>query len=215
MLSLLCLAGAVAVATRWWVRRVDALGRRRPFPAWSAMLLVVLAVALAVPGAQRRIEEHRLASVASRLVGHDVTVDCQTTAAAFVDAGAELGYVRYGADGVPEARTLLKREPCKALRQYLRGGKDAPSEDQVVAVHVLTHEAMHMRGETSEAVAECEAVQRDARTAVMLGASADEGRALAVAYWRAVYPRLPDDYRTGECSPGGPLDEGLDTAPWR
>ena len=215
MLSLLCLAGALAVAARWWVRRVDALGRRRAFPAWTTMLLVVLAVALAVPGAQRRIEEHRLESVASRLIGHDVTVDCQTTAAAFVDVGAELGFVRYGADGVPEARTLLKREPCRALRRYLGSDKARPSQEQVVAVHVLTHEAMHMRGETSEAVAECQAVQRDARTAVMLGASAEQGRALAVAYWHGVYPRLPDDYRTGECSPGGPLDEGLDTAPWR
>jgi hypothetical protein len=57
-------------------------------------------------------------------------------------------------------------------------------------------------------------VQRDARTAQLLGASPTDARALAVAYWRTVYAGMPDGYRSADCAPGGPLDEHLPDAPW-
>ncbi len=213
-LSLLLLAGAVGVGGRWATHRVDGLGRPRPLPVWSLAGLVVVSLVCAIPGAQRRNEERRLASVASRLVGHSVTVHCQSTAGALVDAGAELGYVAYDAAGVPEPRTTLKREPCADLKHYVGSDKRRPSLEQVVAVHVLTHEAMHMRGETNEAVTECEAIQRDALTARMLGASERQAAGIARIYWQIVYPDMPEEYRTGDCVRGGTLDEGLGTAPW-
>ena len=213
-LGLCCLVAAAGLAGRWATARRDALGRPRDFPVWSVTVLVVLALVAAIPGAQRRIEEHRLASVASRLVGADVSVHCQSSAAAFVDAGSELGYVLFDEDGVPEPRTTIKRDQCRDLRRYLDSDKHRPSEAEVVAVHVLTHEAMHMRGETDEAVTECEAVQRDALTARMLGASLEDAAALARRYWRVVYPFMPEEYRSRDCRPGGPLDEGLPSAPW-
>ncbi|MGZ6792400.1 MAG: hypothetical protein ACXVFV_05560 [Mycobacteriales bacterium] len=205
---------AVAVAGRWAVRRTDALGRPRVFPIWSVTLLGALAVASLVPVARHHLEEGRLTRVATALVGHRVAVQCQTTAGALVDAGAELGFVRYDAQGVPEPRTTIKRDPCQALASYLAGDRARPSLDEVVAVHVLTHEAMHMRGQTGEALAECEAVQRDARTARLLGATPAQADDLARRYWVAVYPRMPDDYRSDDCRPGGPLDEHLATSPW-
>jgi hypothetical protein len=205
---------AAAVAGRWWLRRYDGLGRRRPFPYLSVALLAVLAVASAVPPYLRAREEDRLSAAAGQLVGAHVRVRCQTAGQEFVDAGAELGYVRWGADGVPEHRTLIKREPCAALRSYLRSSKRTPTESQVVAVHILSHESMHMRGEKDEAAAECEAMQRDARTAALLGASSVDARALARRYWLALYPRMSDDYRSPDCRPGGALDEHLPDAPW-
>ena len=213
-LSFALLACAALTAAHWASRRVDGLGRPRSFPMWSIAFLVIVALAAAIPGARRRTQEHRLTSVATRLVGHHVQVHCQSTASALVDAGAELGFVKYDQDGIPEPRTLLKREPCADLRDYVSGNKRHPSLNQIIAVHVLTHEAMHMRGETNEAVAECEAMQRDALTAAMLGATPRQAAGLARSYWRAVYPDMPDDYRTSDCVPGGRLDEGLDTAPW-
>ncbi len=81
-------------------------------------------------------------------------------------------------------------------------------------MHVLTHEAMHMAGETAEAVAECRAVQRDARTAELLGATSQQARRLAAAYAGSVLPEMPDDYRSPDCIPGGALDERLTTSPW-
>jgi hypothetical protein len=74
----------------------------------------------------------------------------------------------------------------------------------VVAVHVLTHEAMHLSGRLDEAVAECAAVQRDAQTVRLLGARPTDTAALAAMYWENIYPLMPDRYRSGECRPGGP-----------
>ncbi|MCU1594637.1 MAG: hypothetical protein JWO12_2029 [Frankiales bacterium] len=167
-----------------------------------------------IPGVQRHLEESRLSRAASALVGHRVGVHCQTTAGALVDVGNELGYVPYDSDGVPLPRTTLKRDPCKELRRYLKGGRDHPSRDEVVAVHVLTHESMHMRGDTSEASAECKAVQRDRTTATLLGATPKQAYLLAVTYWLTVYPDMPTDYVSAECRPGGALDQHLTSAPW-
>jgi hypothetical protein len=207
-------AGAVAVVAGWARRRTDELGRPRTFPRSSVALLLVLAVAAATPGVLRGRQERRLATAASVLAGAEVAVRCQTLGGAFVDAGPELGYVRWRADGSPEPWTLIKRDQCRHLAEYLRSDKRRPSRDQVVAVHVLTHEAMHLAGLVDEAAAECAAVQRDAHTARLLGAAAEDAAALAAAYWEQVYPHMPDGYRSADCRPGGALDERRADAPW-
>jgi hypothetical protein len=208
-----CAVGGFGVMVHWATHRRDALGRERDLPVLSVSLLVLVAVVAAIPGAQRKVQERQLAHVAAELAGRPVSVHCQDGAEAFVDAGSELGWVAFGADGVPEPRTLIKRAQCQDLKRY-RKHRDHPTFDEVVAVHVLTHEAMHMRGERVEAVAECEALQRDAVTAARLGATPEQARALAVEYWRLVYPRMPEDYVTRDCAPGGGLDEHLPTSPW-
>ena len=81
-------------------------------------------------------------------------------------------------------------------------------------MHVLTHEAMHLSGRLDEAVAECAAVQRDAQTARLLGAGPADAAELAGAYWRNVYPLMPEGYRSGKCRAGGAMDERLADAPW-
>jgi hypothetical protein len=206
--------GAVAVAVGWGLRRSDGLGRPRPFPWVSVALLVLLAVAGAVPGVLRAHQERRLGRAASVLAGARVAVRCQTLGGAFVDGGPELGYVRWRADGHPEPWALLKRDQCRHLGAYVRSGTHRPSRDQVLAVHVLTHEAMHLSGRLDEAAAECAAVQRDARTARLLGAADADAAGLAAAYWHDLYPLMPDGYRSPECRSGGALDEQLADAPW-
>ena len=207
-------AGAVGVGVAWARRRVDGLGRPRPFPWVSVALLLVLAVSSATPEVLRARQERRLGGAVSVLVGARVGVRCQRLGGAFVDAGPELGYVRWRADGTPEPWTLIKRDQCRHLAAYLRSDKRRPGRDQVVAVHVLTHEAMHLAGLVAEAAAECAAVQRDAQTARLLGAAPADAAALAAAYWREVYPQLPEGYRSSDCRPGGPMDERRPDAPW-
>jgi hypothetical protein len=150
--------------------------------------------------------------VATTLVGHRVTVHCQSLSGALVDVGAELGYVKYGPDG-PEPRTLIKREACGDLRHYA-GHHNHPSPDAIIAVHVLTHEAMHMRGITGEADAECAAIQRDRITAKLLGATEQQARGLARIYWLVYYPDMPDEYHRDSCREGTPDDEHLASSPW-
>lgn len=215
-LATLALAAAAVLAVRWWAfgGNRDALGRPIGFPTISVALLVVVGLASAYPGFARRREEHKLAAAASAIAGVQVTVVCQTLSGAFVDAGAEAGYVRWGPDGEPEHIARIKWDQCKDLRRYLRSDKRRPSAAQVRAVHVLTHEAVHTSGEKSESRTECKAVQRDAQTARLLGAPDDAARRLASTYWKTVYPYMPDDYRDSGCADGGPLDERLATSPW-
>ena len=208
------LVAAVVAATRWWLRRVNSLGRARAFPLFSVVLLAGLGTGLLVPVVRHATLEDRLAAAASALVGVKVTVECQTAGKQFIDAGAELGYVRFGPDGVPERETLIKRPQCKDLERFLGSDKEHPSAAEVLAVHVLTHEAMHMSGETNEARAECLAVQHDARTARLLGAPPEAAAVLARRYWRTVYPQMPDAYVSAECGPGGEMDVASLDAPW-
>ena len=213
LLAIVLLTSGAAIAGRWSLHRVDAIGRRIPLP-WSAWMLPVLGLIVAIPVIRHHDEETRLGKVASVLAGVKSTVHCQSGTAEWVDVGNELGFVKYGSDGVPEHATLIKHEQCGLLASYLKGGRDRPSLDEIIAVHVLTHESMHMAGITDEAKAECAAVQRDHQTATMLGATDTQATYLAHVYWHAVYPDMPDAYRTPDCKAGGALDEGLPDAPW-
>ncbi|MEZ0449350.1 hypothetical protein [Cellulomonas sp. ICMP 17802] len=207
------LALAAGIAVRWRLRRVDVLGRVAPFPTIRVGLSLALALACAIPlGIQARVEG-RLERAATQIAGTPVQVHCQGLGQAFLDLGPELGFVRWGADGVPEHSTLIKITPCARLRAWLDSAKDHPTLDQVIAVHVLTHETMHMVGFTEEAHAECAAVQRDAAMAQALGASPAEAAALARTYWTEVYPRMPEGY-VGGCGAGGQFDERLPAPPW-
>jgi len=207
------LALAAGIATRWALRRVDALGRIAPFPKISVGLSLALAMCCAVPLAAQVRLEARLEAAATTVAGAPVQVHCQGLGQAFLDLGPELGFVAWGPGGVPEKSTLIKLEPCAHLRAWLASGKDHPTLDQVVAVHVLTHETMHMIGIVNEAHAECAAVQRDTAMARALGASPTEAADLARTYWTEVYPRMPEGY-VGGCGAGGIFDERLPTAPW-
>lgn len=208
------LAAAVAVAVRWVLRRTDGLGRPRRFPAVSVALLVVPACAFAVPVWRHDRLQDRLSEAATELTGHRVEVHCQTTGEEFVHVGSELGSVRWDADGRPERRTVISRDTCGALRDYLDGDGRRPTPGQVVAVHVLTHETRHLAGTLDEARAECEAVQRDAVTARLLGASDADAHRLARLYWAVDYPGMPDAYRSTACGRGDAWDEHLPDAPW-
>ena len=70
--------------------------------------------------------------------------------------GNELGFVKWGPDGIPERKTLIKHQQCNDLHSYLDSSKQHPSAAQILAVHVLTHESMHMSGIKVEYVAECD-----------------------------------------------------------
>lgn len=194
--------------------RRDALGRRGPKPYFSVGLLLLVAVFLLTVWFLRIRLEHRLSAAASALVGSTVTVHCQTFGEALGDLGAELGYVEFGADGVPEPHSIIKRDQCRDLSSYLRSDRESPTRDQIVAVHTLTHEAIHMSGETSESHTECLAVQRDAEMARLLGASAQAARRLVRDYWTSIYPEMPTDYQSSDCVDDGALDAGLPDAPW-
>lgn len=208
------LTGAAYIGLRWWLARYDSLGRRKSFPWFAVGGLILLALAALIPYLLRMRLENRLSDASSRLVGFDVHVSCQGFGEAFVDAGFELGYVRFGPAGVPERETLIKREQCAHLSSFIGSDKDRVPTEQIIALHTLTHEAMHMSGITDEAQTECSAVQRDAEMARLLGAPAPAATELALRYWTEIYPRMPEGYRSDQCGPGREFDTDLPGAPW-
>ncbi|MGN6474613.1 MAG: hypothetical protein ACTHK4_13330 [Mycobacteriales bacterium] len=210
----LALVAAAWIGVRGWRNRYDVLGRRRSLPVVSVVALVAVALALTVPTFLRHRLEGRLSKVASVLVGQPAHVHCETFGQSFTDLSGDLGFVKFDADGVPQRRTTIQRGPCADLRHYIDGDYLHPTANEIIAVHVLTHESKHMRGQPDEADAECEAMQRDAETAQLLGATPQEGLALARAYWIQDYPNMPDAYRSSDCRLGGALDEHLPDPPW-
>jgi hypothetical protein len=209
--SVVAALGAAALWVRWFLGSRVSGGA---FPAISVGSCAVLAVIASLPVVVRADLDSRLSRDASALIGIKVQVSCQTLFGSAVDMGSELGFVKWGPDGRPEHKTLIKHQQCNDLASYLDSNKQHPSDAQMLAVHVLTHESMHMAGFTSEATAECYAMQHDTAMARIMGAPAAAAHELAVRYWTLNYPRMPDGYTSGECRPGGALDLHLPDAPW-
>lgn len=211
-IAVACALAALALFIRWLQQR--GVRQNVPFPSISISSCIVLAVVATFPVVDRVTLESRLSHSSSTLLGMHVEVDCQTLTGSTLDMGNELGFVKWGPDGIPEHKTLIKHQQCNDLHSYLNSSKQHPSAAQILAVHVLTHESMHMSGITSEAIAECDAMQHDAAMAGVMGAQPAAAHKLAVAYWLTVYPNMPDGYRSSDCRPGGSLDLHLPDAPW-
>jgi hypothetical protein len=173
----------------------------RPF------VTVAIVVALLLPAMWTELRWLRVQSAATtavqQLTGNpEARAHCQRALATLLWAGADLGRVEWDQ---PE-RAWLTLETCQHLGSWYRSDHTAPTLDEAIAVHVLTHEAMHVDGQRNEATAECRALQRDARTVVLLGGTAAQGDALARQILDEVYPTMTAEYQSSECRAGGALD---------
>ena len=196
-IAIVLIAGGAVLTVR------QAMGRAHRV---ALSLVLVPALLLSWWETENHQADVRMSQAASTLAGRPVHVTCQRLTGAFVDAGAELGYVMWGPDGRPVDETVLKYDTCQALYGWLGSAKQDPSIEEVLAVHVLAHESEHLAGEKDEAVAECYSVQTTQETAELLGATTAQGRSLARRYASEIYPDMPDGYRSDQCKDGGTLD---------
>lgn len=197
--------GIAALVWRW------RCGRRHP------VLLALLALGLTwstYNEGRMVLLERDLSRIASKLVGEPVRVHCQRGLKDLVDVTGNAGYVPYPADGAQPDETFLRKDTCESIASYRQHPNDPSSITEVVGVHVLTHEVAHLRGIRDESLAECQAMQRDAQTAQLLGADEEVAARLAGAYYRSVYPSMPPLYVDPECRRSGALDERLPGSPW-
>jgi len=204
-IALALLAGSLAAATR------HAMGHKHPI---LIPLLLIPALFLGWQEWGFRADQERFSDVASRIAERTVSIECQRFSGALVDATAESGYVAFSADGKPADVGRLERDTCNNLRDWLHSDKANPTLEQVMAVHVLGHEAYHLSGIRSEAQTECEAMQRLDEVAQWLGATAEQARNLAERYDSDVYTRMPSSYRSSDCREGGPMDVAPDDPAW-
>ena len=105
-----------------------------------------------------------------------------------------------------------------AYLDRLTYNKSRPDRGRVLliaadAVTALAHEAHHGNGVADEATAQCYAIQTMEDIAVGLGLAETYAEDLTQVAWKA-YPRLPKEYRSPECRPGGKLDLEPGSADW-
>jgi hypothetical protein len=174
----------------------------------------------------RRGNEQRLGAIASEIAGRPVEVHCPGPLARLIGWDIVEGSVRFDADGTPEDETKIRKRSCEELDALAEGrrakelactgragiacGRHGP--ETVMAVDVLSHESWHLRGVIDEAETECRSLQTMAWTAQQLGATADQGRAMALAQFTGGYQDMPEQYRSGACRDGGALDLRPDDA---
>jgi hypothetical protein len=193
-------------------------------PPWVKLTisaLVLTAAAWWVADRQdRRGNERRLSAIASQIAGRSVRVECPGPAGRLLGWDIVEGSVRFGADGRPSGETRIRKRSCAELDALAEGRRERELEcigrtavacgpsgpETVMAVDVLAHESWHLRGVVDEAETECRSLQTMAWTAQQLGASAEQGRAMAAAQYTGAYEEMPEAYRTGACAEGGRLD---------
>lgn len=173
-------------------------------------LLIAVAILLAPLAAFETawaLTENKLNSVIQEYTGNPkVTVHCQRFTEALGDVSPYKGYVKYNSDYTPTTVAQLDDDICRDLRAWMLSDKSNPDITQVNAVHILTHEAQHLKGETSEAIAECNALQADSAVAQLLGATGEQGQALAERYYQETYPGMPARYTSAQCRQYGQMD---------
>ncbi len=206
LLLLMLAAGAFGGFLVLQIRRDE----RRPF-VMAVLAFVLVAGGMAEYRAQKA--EMVFSRAASKIAKRDVAVRCQGILGNMVDIGNELGSVWFDEDGVPADKTDIKRDACNWAKEYV-SGKRRITMANALGVHVIAHEAIHLRGEMSESVTECYAMQHAAQVAQDLGATPMQAQQLVEFYWDTVYPNMPDEYRTPDCVNGGRLDLRPDTDVW-
>lgn len=194
-----------ALAIRAWFRsyrRPKFTFTGPPRYTWPAVLTGVALVAGAF-----EVGHHMRQDLATDAL-HAVTdvdgahADCSRFTEELFNISQYQGYVYY--DGSNAAH--LRRNVCHDLWTYAHGGQANPSRSEILAVHIVTHEAMHINGLRNEAEAECTAVQLNHLVAEELGASPTQARKLQTQYYELYYPNQRSDYVSGACSADGTMD---------
>jgi hypothetical protein len=192
-----------------------------PIKLAAAAVLVVVVGWWTLDHVNRAGNERRLSAIASEIAGRSVKVHCPgPIGRVFAKDSVVEGFVRFDADGRPAEDTKLMAGSCDELDALAEGrrGKELECTARAgilcgrhgralaTAVDVVTHESFHLQGIMDEARTECSALQTMARTAQRLGATADEGAALARGQFAESYPLLPDGYRSAQCADGKAFD---------
>ncbi len=118
-----------------------------------------------------------------------------------------VGSVQLDSKGNIADRTDLTGPVCDGLRHLYASGGVAElsclttggncSEDarrSVVAISVVAHESMHLRGQLDEGKAECESVGESAAIAKTLGLTPEEARMISWLHYAAMNPYTPPQY---------------------
>jgi len=206
-IGVLTVVAAIVVAMAWhaWYRVIA--GRNQFDGHGFRMVVAAVLSVIALTAVYFEVAHHQRQELATEAL--DVLSDVEGAAANCERFSEELfnvsqfqGYVYYDGSNVAH----LRRTVCHNLWNYAHGGQAHPTEGQIIAVHIVAHETMHINGIRSESTAECRAVQLNHLIAEALGATPEQARDLQRRYYVDYYPNQRSDYVSGACAEGGELD---------
>ncbi len=175
------------------------------FDAYFFIILTLTVFISSVPVRHIMFQNSLAGAVEQLLEKESVYVDCNS----YFDSVFHFniaGFVYRGSSTINlEVRT------CKDLKSYLKNPNSANSQE-LIALHVLTHEAMHVAGEFNEKLADCQAFQRNHLMAELLGVPGDVATKNAIDAHRTRSTWHP--YYSPQCEPGKAMDEKLPNAVW-
>lgn len=145
----------------------------------------------------------------------DATVHCNTIFDTFFDPSV----FSAGHANIETGEIAFQHPWCGRLMDYLNHPEGASAEE-TDSLHILVHEAMHIRGERNEARADCQAIQRDYRASKLLGIPDAVAKKNSKVYYLGEYQNrsrqggYSSQYYSEQCAPGRELDEKLPDATW-
>jgi hypothetical protein len=185
---------------------------------WWTFVFICLALSAGlawVPG-RYWLLERELERVSTTLAdGRKAKVHCNT----FFDTMFDPNQLAAGHANIETGEVVMQKPWCGRILDYLADPYHADRE-QIFALHMITHEAMHVRGERDERKTECQAIQRNYRTAVLLGIPDHLAARHALEYYQTMYMQraevggLSGSYFSPQCKPRGALDERLPDSTW-
>jgi hypothetical protein len=189
-----------------------------PAPISKSYLALVLALAAAFawPTVHTWYFQWLLSVKATELAdNHRAVVHCNTTFDTMLDPEMlAAGHAN------PQTGKIVFQHPwCGTLMSYLRHPARA-THQELDSLDIFTHESMHIRGEMNEARTECQAIQRNYRSAKLLGVSDAIAKKNALQIYNINYQErgqiggMQAAYYSVQCAPGKGLDEHLIDSTW-
>ncbi len=181
------------------------------FDSYVIMMLIFATICAGIP-LRHAMFEWKLADAAEELIARDnIAVTCLSRFGGILHWNAA-GYVYRGSQEIN-----MQAYVCEDLRDYLWDPEAANSEavrdtKLVFALHVLTHETMHVDEIYDEIHADCRAFQLNHRMAEILGVEKNVAAQTAIVAHRFRSKRHP--YYSPHCEPDGAYDERLPGAVW-
>jgi hypothetical protein len=188
----------------------------RPVSKTYLALVLALAAAFAWPPIHTWYFQWFLSTKATQLAeGHRARVHCNT----LFDTMLDSEMLASGHANPQTGRIVLQKPWCGTLMAYLRHPGRA-SHEELNSLDLFTHESMHVRGEMNEARTECQAVQRNYRSARLLGVPDATARQNALDIYTINYQErgkiggMQTAYYSDQCAPGKAMDEHLSDSTW-
>lgn len=187
-------------------------------PISKGFIAFTLSLALACGWKPLRITllEHKAEKIATQLAdGRKASFHCNS----FVDALYDNDTFAAGHASPETGRIVFQIPWCDRLLDYLDHPAKA-NREELHSLNMLTHESMHVRGEMNEATTECQGIQRNYRTAKLLGISDNIAKRNALNIYNINYqylkyaPQRVANYYSDQCAPNMELDEHLPDSTW-